>query len=125
MRNLRPPNNYSWVCLGDLNELVGQSEKFGGRINTLTKTTLLNLFKFQQNLLNFFFNNIDHSQTLAFTCTLLHSTNTIFFFGIDKSSFIAQEIFRPLSPSKFDLHFYPPSKVFLRHVHEFFKTIRS
>ncbi|KAF7804629.1 putative arabinose 5-phosphate isomerase [Senna tora] len=62
----------------------------------IDQTTLLNLFKSQQNLLNFFFNHIDHSQTLAFTRTLLHSAGTIFFSGVGKSGFVAHKISQTL-----------------------------
>lgn len=62
----------------------------------LDQTTLLNLFKSQQNHLNFFFNNIDHSQTLAFNRTLLHSAGTIFFSGVGKSGFVAHKISQTL-----------------------------
>ncbi|GAB2287451.1 Probable arabinose 5-phosphate isomerase [Dionaea muscipula] len=57
---------------------------------TVEETTLLNLFKSQQNYLNFFF------QTLQFTKTLLNSSGTIFFTGVGKSGFVAQKISQTL-----------------------------
>ncbi|KAI4301086.1 hypothetical protein L6164_034402 [Bauhinia variegata] len=65
-------------------------------VGLIDETTLLNLFKSQQNHLNFFFNNIDHSQTLAFAKTLLSSTGTIFFSGVGKSGFVAHKISQTL-----------------------------
>lgn len=62
----------------------------------IDQTALHNLFKSQQNHLNFFFNNVDHSQTLAFTRTLLHSAGTIFFSGVGKSGFVAHKISQTL-----------------------------
>jgi len=50
------------------------------------------LFKSQQSHLNFFFEHIDHSQTLAFTRTLLNATGTVFFIGVGKSGFVAHKI---------------------------------
>lgn len=57
---------------------------------------LLNLFKSQQKYLNYFFQNLDLSQTLAFTQTLLNSKGTVFFTGIGKSGFVAQKISQTL-----------------------------
>ncbi|KAK9280861.1 hypothetical protein L1049_003752 [Liquidambar formosana] len=57
---------------------------------------LLDLFKSQQKYLNFFFQNLDLSQTLAFTQTLLNSKGTIFFTGVGKSGFVAQKISQTL-----------------------------
>ncbi|XP_057964046.1 probable arabinose 5-phosphate isomerase [Malania oleifera] len=57
---------------------------------------LLNLFKSQQKYLNFFFQNLNHSQTLAFTQTLLNARGTIFFTGVGKSGFVAQKISQTL-----------------------------
>ncbi|KAJ7977230.1 Arabinose 5-phosphate isomerase [Quillaja saponaria] len=65
-------------------------------VNLIDQTTLLNLFKSQQNHLNFFFQNLDLSQTLAFTQTLLDSTGTIVFSGIGKSGFVANKISQTL-----------------------------
>ncbi|KAL1568334.1 putative arabinose 5-phosphate isomerase [Salvia divinorum] len=62
----------------------------------LDKTHLLNLFKCQQNYLNHFFKNLDISQTLAFTETLLKAEGTIFFSGVGKSGFVAQKIAQTL-----------------------------
>ncbi|KAL6977003.1 putative arabinose 5-phosphate isomerase [Sarracenia purpurea var. burkii] len=57
---------------------------------------LLDLFKSQQKYLNFFFQNLDLSQTLAFTQTLLNSKGTIFFSGVGKSGFVARKISQTL-----------------------------
>ncbi|XP_010262341.1 PREDICTED: probable arabinose 5-phosphate isomerase [Nelumbo nucifera] len=57
---------------------------------------LLNLFKSQQKYLNFFFQNLDLSQTLTFTQTLLNAKGTIFFTGVGKSGFVAQKISQTL-----------------------------
>ncbi|KAF8401887.1 hypothetical protein HHK36_012837 [Tetracentron sinense] len=57
---------------------------------------LLNLFKSQQKHLNFFFQNLDLSQTLTFTQTLLNAKGTIYFTGVGKSGFIAQKISQTL-----------------------------
>ncbi|KAL5577947.1 hypothetical protein UlMin_019646 [Ulmus minor] len=46
--------------------------------SAIDETTLLNLFKSQHSHLNFFFQNLNLSQTLAFTRTLLDSPGTIF-----------------------------------------------
>ncbi|XP_054792754.1 probable arabinose 5-phosphate isomerase [Prosopis cineraria] len=62
----------------------------------IDEAALLSLFKSQQNHINFFFNNIDHSQTLAFTRTLLNSSGTIFFTGVGKSGFVAHKISQTL-----------------------------
>ncbi|KAA8539009.1 hypothetical protein F0562_025701 [Nyssa sinensis] len=57
---------------------------------------LLNLFKSQQKYLNYFFQNLDLSQTLTFTQTLLNAKGTIFFSGVGKSGFVAQKISQTL-----------------------------
>lgn len=57
---------------------------------------LLDLFKSQQKYLNYFFQNLDLSQTLIFTQTLLNANGTIFFSGIGKSGFVAQKISQTL-----------------------------
>ncbi|XP_042014372.1 probable arabinose 5-phosphate isomerase [Salvia splendens] len=62
----------------------------------LDKTHLFNLFKCQQNYLNHFFQNLDISQTLAFTEALLKAEGTIFFSGVGKSGFVAQKISQTL-----------------------------
>ncbi|KAL5561922.1 hypothetical protein UlMin_031669 [Ulmus minor] len=64
--------------------------------SAIDETTLLNLFKSQQSHLNFFFQNLDLSQTLAFTRTLLDSPGTIFFSGVGKSGFVARKISQTL-----------------------------
>ncbi|KAL3824930.1 hypothetical protein ACJIZ3_020959 [Penstemon smallii] len=63
----------------------------------LDQTHLLNLFKSQQKYLNHFFQNLDLSQTLSFTQTLLNSKGTIFFSGVGKSGFVAQKISQTLT----------------------------
>ncbi|CAM8971255.1 hypothetical protein QQ045_030151 [Rhodiola kirilowii] len=57
---------------------------------------LLNLFKSQQKYLNYFFQNLDLTQTLAFTQILLDASGTIFFTGVGKSGFVAQKISQTL-----------------------------
>ncbi|XAR53583.1 Arabinose-5-phosphate isomerase [Bertholletia excelsa] len=57
---------------------------------------LLDLFKSQQKYLDFFFQNLDLSQTLAFTQTLLNAKGTIFFSGVGKSGFVAHKISQTL-----------------------------
>ncbi|CAK8543606.1 unnamed protein product [Lathyrus sativus] len=67
------------------------------RINgIIDENTLADLFKSQQNHLNFFFDRIDHSQTLAFTRTLLDASGTVFFTGVGKSGFVAHKISQTL-----------------------------
>ncbi|KZV34772.1 putative arabinose 5-phosphate isomerase-like [Dorcoceras hygrometricum] len=66
------------------------------KLTTLDKARLLSLFKSQQNYLNHFFQNLDLSQTLAFTQALLDSKGTIFFSGVGKSGFVAQKISQTL-----------------------------
>ncbi|XP_057470787.1 probable arabinose 5-phosphate isomerase [Actinidia eriantha] len=58
--------------------------------------SLLSLFKSQQKYLNFFFHNLDLSQTLAFTQTLLNAKGTIYFSGVGKSGFVARKISQTL-----------------------------
>lgn len=62
----------------------------------IDETTLTDLFKSQQNHLNFFFDRIDHSQTLSFTRALLNTTGTVFFTGVGKSGFVAHKISQTL-----------------------------
>ncbi|KAG8378664.1 hypothetical protein BUALT_Bualt07G0008800 [Buddleja alternifolia] len=62
----------------------------------LNQSHLLNLFKCQQKYLNHFFQNLDLTQTLAFTQTLLNAKGTIFFSGVGKSGFVAQKISQTL-----------------------------
>lgn len=57
---------------------------------------LLKLFKAQQNYLNHFFQNLDLSQTLSFTQTLLNAKGTIYFTGVGKSGFVSQKISQTL-----------------------------
>ncbi|KAJ1416603.1 Sugar isomerase [Sesbania bispinosa] len=74
---------------------LGLSPKQG--VNThIDQTTLADLFKAQQNHLNFFFDHIDHSQTLAFTNALLDTAGTVFFTGVGKSGFVANKISQTL-----------------------------
>ncbi|KAF5197403.1 Arabinose 5-phosphate isomerase kdsd [Thalictrum thalictroides] len=65
-------------------------------LTLIDQNELLNLFKSQQKYLNFFFQNLDLSQTLTFTQTLLNAKGTIFFTGIGKSGFVAQKISQTL-----------------------------
>ncbi|XP_077229622.1 putative arabinose 5-phosphate isomerase [Tasmannia lanceolata] len=65
-------------------------------LTLINPNDLLHLFKSQQKYLNHFFQNLDLSQTLAFTQTLLNSTGTIFFSGVGKSGFVAQKISQTL-----------------------------
>ncbi|KAF5738952.1 hypothetical protein HS088_TW12G00148 [Tripterygium wilfordii] len=58
----------------------------------IDENTLVNFFKSQQNHLNYFFRNIDLSQTLSFTRTLLNTHGVIFFTGVGKSGFVANKI---------------------------------
>ncbi|GLT42307.1 hypothetical protein SLA2020_163130 [Shorea laevis] len=62
----------------------------------ISQSTLLHLFKSQQDHLNYFFQNLDLTQTLAFTHTLLNSPGTIFFTGVGKSGFVANKISQTL-----------------------------
>lgn len=59
-------------------------------------TDLLHLFKSQQKYLNHFFQNLNLSQTLTFTHTLLNCKGTIFFTGVGKSGFVSQKISQTL-----------------------------
>ncbi|CAA0818107.1 Probable arabinose 5-phosphate isomerase [Striga hermonthica] len=74
----------------------------------LDQTHLLNLFKCQQNYLNHFFQNLDLTQTLAFTQTLLDARGTIFFTGVGKSGFVAQKISQTLVSLGVRSGFLPP-----------------
>ncbi|KAJ9169627.1 hypothetical protein P3X46_017794 [Hevea brasiliensis] len=76
-----------------MGSLDSPSPNFYSKID---ENTLLNLFKSQQNHLNYFFQNLDLSQTLSFTQTLLNSTGTIFFSGVGKSGFVANKISQTL-----------------------------
>ncbi|XP_074311389.1 putative arabinose 5-phosphate isomerase [Silene latifolia] len=75
--------------ISDLNQIQNDEQK-------ITEKTLLNLFKSQQNYLNYFFKHLDVSQTLKFTQTLISSKGTIFFTGVGKSGFVAQKISQTL-----------------------------
>ncbi|XP_057717963.1 probable arabinose 5-phosphate isomerase [Arachis stenosperma] len=70
--------------------------KQGVRDDCIDEITLTDLFKEQQRHLNFFFDRIDHSQTLSFTRALLRATGTIFFTGVGKSGFVANKISQTL-----------------------------
>ncbi|KAL7252521.1 hypothetical protein ACSBR1_007143 [Camellia fascicularis] len=78
MGSLSPPPQSSDLSLSSKQTLIDPND-------------LLNLFKSQQKYLNFFFQNLDLSQTLAFTQTLLNSHGTIFFSGVGKSGFVARK----------------------------------
>ncbi|GLU07757.1 hypothetical protein SLE2022_247050 [Rubroshorea leprosula] len=62
----------------------------------ISQSTLFHLFKSQQDHLNYFFQNLDLTQTLAFTHALLNSPGTIFFTGVGKSGFVANKISQTL-----------------------------
>lgn len=62
----------------------------------IDEATLSALFKSQQSHLNFFFDHIDHSQTLAFTCALLNAAGIVFFTDVEKSGFVAHKISQTL-----------------------------
>ncbi|XP_031251592.1 probable arabinose 5-phosphate isomerase [Pistacia vera] len=62
----------------------------------ISETTLLNLFKSQQNHLNYFFQHLSLPQTLSFTQTLLKCRGTIYFTGVGKSGFVANKISQTL-----------------------------
>ncbi|KAJ0113586.1 hypothetical protein Patl1_01766 [Pistacia atlantica] len=62
----------------------------------ISETTLFNLFKSQQNHLNYFFQHLSLPQTLSFTQTLLKCRGTIFFTGVGKSGFVANKISQTL-----------------------------
>ncbi|XP_044501896.1 probable arabinose 5-phosphate isomerase [Mangifera indica] len=62
----------------------------------ISETTLLNLFKSQQNHLNYFFQHLSLPQALSFTQTLLKCRGTIFFTGVGKSGFVANKISQTL-----------------------------
>ncbi|PIA36398.1 hypothetical protein AQUCO_03400349v1 [Aquilegia coerulea] len=74
-------------------ETISSSSK---TLTLIDQNELLNLFKSQQKYLNFFFQNLDLSQTLTFTQTLLNAKGTIYFTGIGKSGFVAQKISQTL-----------------------------
>ncbi|XP_050206011.1 probable arabinose 5-phosphate isomerase [Mercurialis annua] len=62
----------------------------------INEKTLQNLFKSQQNHINFFFQNLNISQALSFTQLLLNSNGTVFFSGVGKSGFVANKISQTL-----------------------------
>ncbi|KAF9605652.1 hypothetical protein IFM89_017995 [Coptis chinensis] len=62
----------------------------------IDQNDLVNMFKSQQKYLNYFFENLNHSQTLTFTQTLLNSKGTIYFTGVGKSGFVSQKISQTL-----------------------------
>uniref|UniRef100_A0A6N2LCY8 SIS domain-containing protein n=1 Tax=Salix viminalis TaxID=40686 RepID=A0A6N2LCY8_SALVM len=66
------------------------------KFQQVDQTTLLNLFKSQQNQLNYFFQSLNLSQALTFTQTLLNCNGTIFFSGVGKSGFVANKISQTL-----------------------------
>ncbi|KAF8392181.1 hypothetical protein HHK36_022523 [Tetracentron sinense] len=82
--------------MGSLAPLSDLSSSPKETLNLINPNELLNLFKSQQNYLNFFFQNLDLSQTLTFTQALLNAKGTIFFTGVGKSGFVAQKISQTL-----------------------------
>ncbi|CAI9113281.1 OLC1v1013854C1 [Oldenlandia corymbosa var. corymbosa] len=67
-----------------------------GNPDLIDPENLTELFKTQQKIINYFFENLDLSQTRLFTQTLLNSKGTIFFTGVGKSGFVAQKISQTL-----------------------------
>ncbi|XP_021908081.1 LOW QUALITY PROTEIN: probable arabinose 5-phosphate isomerase [Carica papaya] len=68
----------------------------GGGEAEISEASLLKLFRAQQSHLNYFFQNLDLTQTLAFTRILLNSSGTIFFSGVGKSGFVSNKISQTL-----------------------------
>ncbi|KAK2648766.1 hypothetical protein Ddye_016255 [Dipteronia dyeriana] len=62
----------------------------------ISEKSLLELFKSQQNHLNYFFQHLSLPQTLQFTQTLHQCRGTIFFTGVGKSGFVANKISQTL-----------------------------
>lgn len=62
----------------------------------ISENTLLDLFKAQQNHLNYFFQHLSLPHTLTFSQTLLKCRGTIFFTGVGKSGFVANKISQTL-----------------------------
>ncbi|KAG2719183.1 hypothetical protein I3760_03G256900 [Carya illinoinensis] len=62
----------------------------------IDESTLLTLFKSQQNHLNFFFENLSLPQALSFARILLSASGTIFLSGVGKSGFVAHKISQTL-----------------------------
>ena len=84
------------VALGALPVPAFPSKHCLDESSHIDEATLSALFKSQQSHLNFFFDHIDHSQTLAFTCALLNAAGTVFFTGVGKSGFVAHKISQTL-----------------------------
>lgn len=82
--------------MGSLSFPFSNSNDEDMNFSKLDKQHLLNLFKCQQKYLNHFFQNLDLSQTLTFTETLLNAEGTIFFSGVGKSGFVGQKISQTL-----------------------------
>ncbi|GMP22185.1 hypothetical protein CsSME_00000314 [Camellia sinensis var. sinensis] len=78
--------------MGSLSASQSSDPSLSSKQTLIDPNDLLNLFKSQQKYLNFFFQNLDLSQTLAFTQTLLNSHGTIFFSSVGKSGFVARKI---------------------------------
>ncbi|KAK4752648.1 hypothetical protein SAY87_021446 [Trapa incisa] len=79
--------------------LASSSSDDAKPVELIDEPTLLNLFKAQQGHLNYFFQHLDLSQTLAFTNALLRFSSlggTVFFTGVGKSGFVAQKISQTL-----------------------------
>ncbi|XP_031482482.1 probable arabinose 5-phosphate isomerase [Nymphaea colorata] len=77
------------------NGKASQMEKEGAAADALT-LSLRDLFQTQKRYLDYFFQNLDLSQTHLFTRTLLDAKGTIFFTGVGKSGFVAQKISQTL-----------------------------
>ncbi|CAL5322143.1 unnamed protein product [Camellia sinensis] len=82
--------------MGSLSAPQSSDLSLSSKQTLIDPNDLLNLFKSQQKYLNFFFQDLDLSQTLAFTQTLLNSHGTIFFSGVRKSGFVARKISQTL-----------------------------
>lgn len=82
--------------MGSLSPTLAFSSPPSKKPNEISESTLLHLFKSQQDHLNYFFQNLDLSQALAFTEKLLNSSGTIFFTGVGKSGFVANKISQTL-----------------------------
>ncbi|KAJ4838523.1 putative arabinose 5-phosphate isomerase [Turnera subulata] len=85
-----------------------QSISYHQQQQGIDETTLVSLFKSQQSHLNYFFQNLDLSQTLAFTRTLLSSPGTIFFSGVGKSGFVANKLSQTLTSLSIRSSFLSP-----------------
>ncbi|KAK7336876.1 hypothetical protein VNO77_17427 [Canavalia gladiata] len=93
---LLPHNLASSLPMGSLPAFPPSPSKQCVSESHIDESTLVDLFKSQRSHLNFFFDHIDHSQTLAFTRALLHATGTVFFTGVGKSGFVANKISQTL-----------------------------